>query len=165
MYALTAAHKTLPLGTQVEVENLNNGRKIRLRINDRGPFVRGRIIDLSYKAAQKLGVAGPGTAPVVVRAVGQAVSPGRTEPPPAFEMGPFTVQVGAFTVRTNAERLVRRLSQRYSPERALLSAFDDGTRIFYRVRIFSMSTEAAAQDMAEGLARNGFGMGFVVAQD
>ncbi len=165
MYAMTAAHKTLPLGTQVEVTNLNNGRKARLRINDRGPFVRGRIIDLSYKAAKELGVAGPGTAPVMVEAVGQAGSPGRSEPPPVFEMGPFTVQVGAFTVKTNAERLAWRLSQRYAPEKAVVSDFDDGTRIFYRVRIFSMSTEKAAQDMADGLARDGFGAGFVVALD
>ena len=165
MYALTAAHKTLPLGTQVEVTNLNNGRKIRLRVNDRGPFVQGRIIDLSYKAAKELGVAGPGTAPVVVEAVGQPVSPGRSAPPPDFKMGPFTVQVGAFTVKANADRLAWRLSQRYSPARATVSEFDDGTRVFYRVRIFSMRTEEAAQDMADGMARDGFGLGFVVAQD
>ena len=66
----TAAHKTLPLPVYVEVENLDNGRKAVLRVNDRGPFHDDRIIDLSYAAALKLGVVGPGTARVRVRAVG-----------------------------------------------------------------------------------------------
>ena len=165
MYALTAAHKTLPLGTEVEVENLNNGRVTRLRVNDRGPFVQGRIIDLSYKAAKELGVVGPGTAPVEVRAVGQAVAPGRTEPPPAFEMGPFTVQVGAFGLDSNARRLAARLSARYAPEQARVASFDDGARVFYRVRIFSLKTEEQAQAMVERLTKDGFGTGFVVALD
>jgi rare lipoprotein A len=166
MYALTAAHKTLPLGTQVEVENLSNGRKVRLRINDRGPFVRGRIIDLSYKGAKRLGVVGPGTAPVIVRAVGQPVAPGRAaEPPPAFEMGPFTVQVGAFSLSSNARRLAARLSDRYAPEKASVSSFDDGVRVLYRVRVFSLKTEDRAREMVELLARDGFGAGFVVALD
>ncbi len=165
MYAMTAAHKTLPLGTRVEVKNLKNGRKATLRINDRGPFVRGRIIDLSYKAAKKLGVAGPGTAPVVVRAVGQAVSPGRVGPPPAFKMGPFTVQVGAFTLESNASRLAGRLSARYAPERARVTAFDDGTKVFYRVRIFSLKNEARAGEMVQRLSRAGFGGGVIVALD
>lgn len=70
MYAMTAAHKTLPLPTYVEVENLDNGRTAVLRVNDRGPFHEGRIIDLSYAAALKLGVVGAGVARVRVRAVG-----------------------------------------------------------------------------------------------
>lgn len=70
MYAMTAAHKTLPLPTYVEVENLDNGRTAVLRVNDRGPFHEGRIIDLSYAAALKLGVVGAGVVRVRVRAVG-----------------------------------------------------------------------------------------------
>jgi rare lipoprotein A len=70
MYAMTAAHKSLPLPAYVEVENLDNGRKAVVRVNDRGPFHEGRIIDLSYAAALKLGVVGPGVARVRVRAVG-----------------------------------------------------------------------------------------------
>ena len=69
MYAMTAAHKTLPLGTHVKVSNLRNGRSVILRVNDRGPFVSGRIIDLSCRAAQELGSATPGLAPVRVEAV------------------------------------------------------------------------------------------------
>ncbi len=70
MYAMTAAHRTLPLPTYVEVTNLDNGRKAIVRINDRGPFRKNRLIDLSYMAARKLGIVGPGTAHVRVRAVG-----------------------------------------------------------------------------------------------
>ena len=70
MYAMTAAHKSLPIPSYVEVENLDNGRKAVLRVNDRGPFHDGRIIDLSYAAALKLGVVAAGTARVRVRAVG-----------------------------------------------------------------------------------------------
>ncbi|MCP4221144.1 MAG: septal ring lytic transglycosylase RlpA family protein [bacterium] len=69
MYKLTAAHKTLAFNTILEVENLNNGKRIRVRVNDRGPFVKGRILDLSYKAAQRLGCDADGTAPVTLRRV------------------------------------------------------------------------------------------------
>ncbi len=79
MYAMTAAHKTLPLPSYVRVTNLENGRSIVVRVNDRGPFVEDRLIDLSYVAAGKLRVLGPGTAPVEVR----ALSPGEPEPPTA----------------------------------------------------------------------------------
>ena len=65
MYKVSAAHKTLPLGTRVKVTNLNNGKSIRLTINDRGPFKKGRILDLSYKAAQKLGFVNEGTTKVL----------------------------------------------------------------------------------------------------
>lgn len=69
MHAMTAAHRTLPLHTRVEVTNLKNGKKVRVRINDRGPFVRNRLIDLSYGAAKKLGIAGHGVARVKVKAL------------------------------------------------------------------------------------------------
>jgi rare lipoprotein A len=74
MFAMTAAHKSLPIPSYVQVENLDNGRVAVVRVNDRGPFHEGRIIDLSYAAALKLGVVGPGTARVRVRAVGPVQS-------------------------------------------------------------------------------------------
>lgn len=70
MYQLTAAHKTLPLSSYVLVTNLMNGRQVVVKVNDRGPFVSGRLIDLSYAAAKKLGIVGMGTATVEVKAVG-----------------------------------------------------------------------------------------------
>lgn len=69
MYQMTAAHKTLPLPTYVQVTNLTNGRQVIVKVNDRGPFVSNRLIDLSYAAAKKLGMVGRGTAPVSVRAI------------------------------------------------------------------------------------------------
>jgi rare lipoprotein A len=70
MYDYTAAHKTLPMNTKVRVTNLNNGKSVVVRINDRGPFVRGRIIDLSYAAAKQIGVDKTGTAPVKIKVIG-----------------------------------------------------------------------------------------------
>ena len=78
MYRMTAAHKTLPLPTYVRVTNLENGRSVVLRVNDRGPFIEGRIIDVSFVAAQKLGLVGTGTARVEVEALD----------PPARDPGP-----------------------------------------------------------------------------
>ena len=107
MYAMTAAHKTLPLGTHVKVSNLRNGRSVILRVNDRGPFVSGRIIDLSCRAAQELGSATPGLAPVRVEAVQVASEEHiagstywKVDPVPSFRYGLFTVQIGSFETRT-----------------------------------------------------------------
>ncbi|MCP3955350.1 MAG: septal ring lytic transglycosylase RlpA family protein, partial [Desulfobacterales bacterium] len=104
MYGLSAAHKTLPLGTWVRVNNRDNGRTLDVRINDRGPFVQGRIIDLSYGASKKLGVVGPGTANVTVTALGSRVTtaqPATSKParyrPVDWSRGRFTFQVGAFS--------------------------------------------------------------------
>ena len=83
MYAMTAAHKTLPLPTYAEVTHLDTGNKVVVRINDRGPFVEGRIIDLSYAAALKLGIAGAGIARVEVR----ALDPPAVDPPPSAPPG------------------------------------------------------------------------------
>lgn len=97
MYRLTAAHRTLPLGTRVLVTHLENGRSVEVRINDRGPFKRGRIVDLSYAAAQRLGALGAGIFPVRLRVVGlpdgsraspvRAVEPVRIRPAPPPDVG------------------------------------------------------------------------------
>jgi rare lipoprotein A len=71
MNQLTAAHRTLPFGTRVLVTNRDTGQSAELRINDRGPFVEGRILDVSYAAARLLGAIGPGTIPVRIRVIGQ----------------------------------------------------------------------------------------------
>jgi len=115
---MTAAHKTLPLPCIVEVENLDNGRKVRVRVNDRGPFVDGRIIDLSRASAQALGVYNAGTARVRVTFLGpaEAVNPGvqyarRDDPParPSDEALSYIVQIGAFSQSDNAEAARDRL--------------------------------------------------------
>jgi rare lipoprotein A len=168
MHEMTAAHTILPLNTWVRVQNLDNRKKIDVRINDRGPFVRGRIIDLSYKAASALGVVGPGTAPVEIVALGKSVGePADTGAerqyiPVAYDQGPFAIQVGAFKNRENAERLKRRLDQSY--ESARVVPFDNGIEILYRVRVGRMTSLAEAGSYEQNLIKNGFPEAMVVAE-
>jgi len=168
MYALTAAHKTLPMNTWVRVKNLDNQHTIDVRINDRGPFVRGRVIDLSYTAAKKIDMVGPGTARVEVVALGAATS---EEPsnkrPPAFtpvdyNKGNFTFQVGAFKERKNAERLRRALDRRY--KNAHISEFDSPDGLFYRVRVGRVTDLAQAEAYEKILMEDGFVQAFIVAE-
>ncbi|QGY40661.1 septal ring lytic transglycosylase RlpA family protein [Pseudodesulfovibrio cashew] len=108
MYGISAAHKTLPLGTRVRVTNLENDRSVELTINDRGPFVRGRILDLSYGAAKRLGTVERGVAKVRITALGAAPGAKRVQVVKSA-IKYYHVRVGAFAVRDNAERTHRRL--------------------------------------------------------
>lgn len=106
-YAMTAAHKILPLGTQVRVTRLDNGRSILVRINDRGPFVDDRIIDLSKAAATRLSMLDTGTARVRVQSVGTVA-----ESTPGGDIkGNFFIQVGAFGEKSNAASLIKTLTR------------------------------------------------------
>jgi rare lipoprotein A len=168
MYAISAAHKTLPIGTYVRVHNLNNNKKIVVRINDRGPFVRGRIIDLSYAAAKKIGIVGSGTAKVKILALGVA---GESEPktdkrrtyvPVNYYAGNFTFQVGAFRDRQNAERFRGKLAQKY--RNAHITTYDGGDSIYYRVRLGKSSNLEQAAEYEKYLNKNGFNDAFIVAE-
>ena len=167
MYAMTAAHKTLPLGTWVRVHNLLNNRSEVVRINDRGPFVDRRIIDLSYTAAKKLGVVGPGTAPVKITALGKARKPSGDRVPDKFEpvdywSGEFSVQVGAFKVKTNALNLKKKLSQRYKDVH--ITTHTDYRGTFYRVRIGRYSKLKHAILLSQKLMDIGARHAFPVAE-
>lgn len=176
MHAMTAAHKTLPLGTWVKVRNLSNGKTVEVRINDRGPFVRGRVIDLSFKAAKKLAVVGPGTAKVEVIALGRgsarpdsdkadAQQPvHQTKAPKAvdFYSGLFTFQVGAFEDRTNAQHLVAKLNQKY--KHAHIAPYNDGNRTLYRVRVGRISDLNLAVRYEQILMEDGYPNVFTVAE-
>ncbi|MGC8883843.1 MAG: septal ring lytic transglycosylase RlpA family protein [Bryobacteraceae bacterium] len=109
MEQLTAAHRTLPFGSIVEVKNLDNGRTVTVRINDRGPFAEGRIIDLSRAAARRIGLIGPGTALVRIQLLGYA------DPEAARAPALYTIQAGAFADRRNAERFQQKLRRQYEP--------------------------------------------------
>ncbi|MGL1861730.1 MAG: septal ring lytic transglycosylase RlpA family protein [Pseudodesulfovibrio sp.] len=111
MYGVSAAHKTLPLGTQVRVTNLENGRSVVLMINDRGPFVHGRVLDLSFGAAQKLGTVERGVAKVRITAIGSlpTAKTASKASAPTTAIKYYHVRVGAFSDRENAERTHRRL--------------------------------------------------------
>lgn len=169
MYAMTAAHKTLPLGTLVRVRNLANREEVEVRINDRGPFVRGRIIDLSYTAAKKIGVVGPGTAPVEVVALGVSVPVRDSNPASAapltsdyFYKGNFSIQVGSFSNLGNAERLKQRLDTHY--ENVRIIPVDKGGATFHRVRIGQFTDLNVAESTEEKLIGSGFSDAFVVAE-
>lgn len=167
MYAMTAAHKTLPLGVYVKVRNRDNGREAVVRINDRGPFVEGRIIDLSYSAARDLDIVGCGTAPVKIEALGyldNSVS-GRTayQVPASYDKGSFGIQVGAFGMYENARRLAAEVKQRYGSS-SIQEAVVNGSR-FYRVRAGNYPSLKEAEQLQQRSADRLITGGFVVALD
>jgi len=145
MNKMTAAHRTLPFNSMVRVTNLNNGKSTVVRITDRGPFVDNRIIDLSRAAAQEIESIGPGVVPVRIEVLSG---------PDPFS-GYFTVQVGAFKDKGNADRLKERLSATYTPVFIQQVSLDDGD--FYRVRVGRVSGEDEAQKLGDVLrAKEGF---------
>lgn len=139
MHDMTAAHRTLPFGAVVRVTNLSNGRQTEVRINDRGPFVANRIIDLSLSAARAIAMVGPGTARVRLELM--------SGPDPGS--GFFCVQVGAFQMQENADRLRAQLAEKYSPVATVPVALASGR--LYRVRVGHFSSEPAARSLAEQL--------------
>jgi len=168
MYGMTAAHKTLPMNTWVSVHNLENNRKIVVRVNDRGPFVSGRIIDLTHTGASRLGMVGKGTAKVRITALGKATSYSKqTKDPITFQpvdywKGNFTVQVGAFKVQANANRYRSKLSKKY--QNAHITTFSDDRGTFFRVRIGRFTNLKDAERFSEKIIVQGFGSAFAVAE-
>jgi rare lipoprotein A len=152
MNDLTAAHNTLPLGTSVAVTNLTNGRSVVVRINDRGPFVKNRVIDLSYAAARALDMIGPGTAPVRIEVLAD-ISP----PPAALR---FSVQTGSFINKDNAASMSRELAREFSDVQ--ISTFTTPHQVYYRVRV-----PAKDRETAEAIARRLMDKGYaaVVFED
>jgi rare lipoprotein A len=144
MYQLTCAHNTLPLGTTVMVTNLENGKSIELKVNDRGPFVKDRIIDLSYAAAKILGIWEKGTAFVKVEGIGPLIE----------QVQWFTLQVGSFIDETNARKLADEL--RKSFENVYVTTVETLTQKYHRVRVGQFETRESAINIAEKLSQMGF---------
>jgi rare lipoprotein A len=153
MHQMTAAHRTLPFGAIVRVTNLSNGKQVEVRINDRGPFVANRVIDLSLSAARAIDMWGPGTAPVRLEIIGG----------PNPQTGFFGVQLGAFRSEENAERLRAQLDLSHPP--AIVVPYDSPTGMFYRVRVGRMPSQDAAQHLADQLHANEKFTTFVVRLD
>jgi len=173
MYSMTAAHKTLPIPSYVRVTHLGNGRSVVVRVNDRGPFVGNRIIDLSYTAAYKLGMIGSGTAPVEIRvlqpgdsnsapttAVTPTATPAATPAAtptsapsvdtPSLGISSRFLQTGSFGSRTNAEAMTRRLAQS-GIRNAVIREARIGERVVYRVQVGPLDNAVEADDMIERL--------------
>lgn len=136
MHQLTAAHPTLPFDTEVEVVNLDNGKSVAVRINDRGPFAKGRIIDLSYAAAQAIDLVGPGTARVALYVTGRSLPR-------------YTVQVGAFSDYARAVALHEQLARTY-PE-----VFVHSEGSWHRVQVGNFEDRDAAEALQRELAMAG----------
>ncbi|WP_298134114.1 septal ring lytic transglycosylase RlpA family protein [Acidiferrobacter sp.] len=179
MYAMTAASKVLPLPSYALVRNLNNNKSVIVLINDRGPFYPGRIIDLSYAAAARLGVLATGTAPVEV----EGIVPGETSrrlirvgrhtpdvfgphpahpaPRPRAPHAAFFVQVGAFARHRDARRLVRRLEKRGLSDPYIVRRIINGRRL-YLVRIGPEPDRGMALALSGRLYRDGLGHGLII---
>lgn len=171
LYGMTAAHKTLPLPTYVQVTNLTNNRKIIVRVNDRGPFYSDRIIDLSYAAAKKLGYAEQGTAHVLVEGIDPVAwqqqnnpsylvqsqptitpRPAEIIPPEPIETGHtgYYLQVGAFSNAQSAEQVRQRVSGVVSAN-VFVSEVQQDTRTLHRVRLGPVNSQDEARRLMETL--------------
>jgi len=155
MHAFTAAHRLYAFGTRLRVTNRDNGQTVIVRVNDRGPFVRGRIIDLSFAAATAIDMIGTGTARVSLQRLPEAMVVDGDEPA-------YTVQVAAFRDEAAARTLQRQLNGRYGD--VFVMTVDLGGVPYYRVRVGRLATISAAQQVARRLDREGF-TPFVTRQD
>ncbi len=150
MYAMTAAHKTLPLPSYVRVTNLDNGRKVVVKVNDRGPFKEGRIIDLSYAAAVKLGIQQQGTGRVKVDAIVPEGSHSVVGPIAVPDGKIMYVQVGAFSDKSKANKLVLAISQQV-PWPVSLSPIKVRQTVLHRLRIGPIDTTEQANNLVKTL--------------
>ncbi len=169
MYAMTAAHKSLPLPTYVQVTNLDNGRQVIVKVNDRGPFIKNRLIDLSYVAAKKLGISATGTGLVEVR----AIDPDHKPAPKPATTGNSTVtaalpgsmsmylQVGAFANRVNAEQLQISLQELLSARVSIERLVRDQLPLF-RVRVGPVASVSELDRMTELLGQRGIDSSSIV---
>lgn len=145
MYDLTAAHRSLPFGTRVMVTNMKNGKSVAVRINDRGPFVKGRIIDLSYAAARILDMVGPGVVPVKLEVLGN-ISPHKSKQK-------YCVQVGAFIYKKNAFQLRKKIRRYF--KNVYVEVYKTSREKYYRVRIKALN-QTKAQQIARKLTQYGY---------
>jgi rare lipoprotein A len=167
MHAMTAAHKTLPLGVYVKVTNRDNGNSVVVKVNDRGPFVKNRVIDLSYAAARKLGYDDIGTARVRIEALGYggggSSDKEKYREPASYDSGNYSVQVGAFKDPQNARRLSEELKKRYGFS-DVKSAMVNG-ELFYRVQAGKYSSLSKAEEAEKDFEMDGYPGSFSVSLD
>jgi len=170
MHAMTAAHKTLPIPVYVHVKNLDNGRSAVVKVNDRGPFISGRIIDLSYAAAKKLGVDGPGTANVEISVLSQ----GESKPASVVRSIPLQenldddlplfIQMGSFASQMNASNLVKNLLDA-NEKAAKISELQTEAGLMYRVRVGPLFDIDEANAILSRLRDKGFPAAHIVVAD
>lgn len=152
MEKLVAAHRTLPFHTWVRVYNLDNQKTVDVEIIDRGPFIDGRIIDLSHRAAQQVAMIGPGTAKVRIQVI---------ESPQRAEAARFAVQVGAFSDKRSAEQLRTDMASRYGSARLVLRA---GKPAVWRVLVGDEPSESGAGELAARIRQDNGGADTLVVR-
>jgi len=167
MYAMTAAHKTLPLGVYVKVKNQDNGRETVVKVNDRGPFVKNRVIDLSYAAAKQLGYDNVGTARVRIEALGYrgegTPDKEKYREPESYDSGNYSVQVGAFKDYQNAKRLCEEMKKLFGFS-DVRSAIVNG-ELFYRVQAGKYTSLEKAEEAEKNFVDQGYAGSFTVSLD
>ena len=155
MYAYTCAHREYPFGTKVKVTNTANSKAVQCIVNDRGPFVQGRDIDLSYASAKEIGLIGPGTSRVLIELQGRDTAYIRKVKVQSSERsGPFAIQVGAFTDGINAVRLKGAIRHKY--QNAYIQEADVKGTTYYRVRVGNFDQFSQAMETAEQLGQEGY---------
>ncbi len=148
MWALTAAHRTLPFETWVQIEKVATGETVTVRINDRGPFIKGRIIDLSYAAARELTMIGEGTAEVILTILNRPHVSIPSQKTPKH----FWVQAGAFTSLTEAMSLRERLASQYSHVRVKTVKLASGE--WHRVQVGTFPSKETAETVARTIKKD-----------
>ncbi|MDP2158767.1 MAG: septal ring lytic transglycosylase RlpA family protein [Nitrospirota bacterium] len=155
MNALTCAHKEYPFGTKLKVTNMSNNKSVECIVNDRGPFIKGRDIDLSYAAARQIDLIAPGIASVLIEVQGRDASYIKTvKVQSSDKRGPFAIQVGAFSDSINAVRLKVSLRLRYANTHIQEAEVNGAT--WYRVRVGNFDQFSQAMEIAEQLGQEGY---------
>jgi rare lipoprotein A len=149
MYRYTAAHRTLPLGTKIRVVNVDNGKSVVVRINDRGPYAKGRILDLSKRAARKLGMLSTGTAHVKLYLVKGNVSKQQHRAARSHQSEQFTIQLASYQNRSNAKQKAAQIRG------ARVAAVKVGRKTVYRVYYGKYNSKDAARRQLSKLKRRG----------
>ncbi|PHR26045.1 MAG: septal ring lytic transglycosylase RlpA family lipoprotein [Desulfotalea sp.] len=166
MHAMTAAHKTLPMNTMLLVKNIANGKETIVRVNDRGPFIRGRIIDLSYKAAQKIDAIRHGTARVQIVAIAKRNN-GINGQPSALayndlSAGEFYVQIGSFSKKINAIKLQKRFTE--TGHTTVIQKYYGSASLLYRVQVYAGEYLGIAKRAERALIDHGYIGAFIIAR-
>jgi len=166
MHGITAAHKTLPMDTMLLVRNMENGKNLVVRVNDRGPFVRGRVIDLSYNAASKLGVIRNGTAKVEIIALAEGTDDKTGGPPTLLykdlSVGEFYVQIGAFANKINAIKLQKKFTD--AGHTTVIQKYFGPKSVLHRVQVYAGKTLQSGLRAEKALHEHGYAGSFIIAR-
>ncbi|OGW30084.1 MAG: hypothetical protein A2X59_04765 [Nitrospirae bacterium GWC2_42_7] len=155
MYSNTCAHKEYPFGTKLKVTHTTNNKAVTCTVNDRGPFIEGRDIDLSYAAAKDIGLIGPGVSTVLLEVEGRDNKYIRRIKVQSDEKtGPFTIQIGSFTEGANAVRLKAGLDLKYN--NSYIQEVEINGAKYFRVRIGNYEDFNSALTIAEELGQVGY---------